>query len=266
MNLTPEPVKLTNLENPQAEPNPAREVLPVVSTADPLWVLKEAIDRADVGIVERAMAVRKELMAEAAKREFDAALSAFQGECPVIKRNKFGARQAYKYAPMDDIIIQVRGLLQQHGFNFSVTSEITEGWVKATCKITHRAGHSELSDFRVPIDSRNTMMNDPQKYAGSLTFAKRYAFCNAFGIMTGDEDNDGGAKPKPPGPAVANADTRSRMLEALKDLGEARLYEFAIDKGWVLPNCALNSWDLAHVPNTKGEMKALRAAIEKVNP
>ena len=33
-------------------------------------------------------------------------------------------------------------------------------------------------------------MSAQQKVGAALTFAKRYAFCNAFGIMTGDEDND----------------------------------------------------------------------------
>jgi ERF superfamily. len=33
-------------------------------------------------------------------------------------------------------------------------------------------------------------MSDTQHVAAALTFAKRYAFTNAFGIMTGDDDND----------------------------------------------------------------------------
>ena len=33
-------------------------------------------------------------------------------------------------------------------------------------------------------------MSQTQVEAAALTFAKRYAFCNAFGILTGDEDTD----------------------------------------------------------------------------
>ena len=36
-------------------------------------------------------------------------------------------------------------------------------------------------------------MSDSQVVAAASTFSKRYAFCNAFGILTGDEDNDGQA-------------------------------------------------------------------------
>ena len=37
---------------------------------------------------------------------------------------------------------------------------------------------------------KTAMMNAPQQTAATMTYAKRYAFCNAFGIMTGDEDTD----------------------------------------------------------------------------
>jgi hypothetical protein len=33
-------------------------------------------------------------------------------------------------------------------------------------------------------------MNDTQKVGAARTYAMRYAFCNAFGILTGDEDTD----------------------------------------------------------------------------
>ena len=49
-----------------------------------------------------------------------------------------------------------------------------------------------ISTFKVPIDKEG-YMNAPQKFASALTFAKRYAFCNAFGILTGDEDDDSNA-------------------------------------------------------------------------
>ena len=55
--------------------------------------------------------------------------------------------------------------------------------------MTHILGHSESSDFEVPIDTEG-YMTAPQKYASALTFAKRYSLCNALGISTGDEDTD----------------------------------------------------------------------------
>jgi hypothetical protein len=171
-------------------------------------LLERAVDsKAAVEVLERLQVLRKELRVEKAKEAYDEAMAAFQAACPVIDKTKFGAKDAYKYAPLDVIVVVVRGLLQTHGFSYSVTSEIEANWVKAICRVTHRGGHSEESAFKVPIDSRNPMMNDPQRYAGSMTFAKRYAFCNAFGILTADEDKDGSTRrQKPAGPSNKAAD------------------------------------------------------------
>jgi hypothetical protein len=156
--------------------------------------------------LEKLMGIRRELNAEASKKGFDQAMAAMQSEMPVIVKRKSGAKNAYKYAPLDDIVQQVQPLLHKHGFSFTVTSEVEKDWVKAICKVTHSGGHSDASEFKCPVDARNPMMNDPQRYAGSLTFCKRYAFCNAFGILTGDEDNDGTTKPKANVPAPQGGD------------------------------------------------------------
>ena len=155
-------------------------------------LLAKAVEQGSaMEVIKELRLMESEIQKRRAKAAFDESMAAFQAECPVIKKTKDGAKQAYKYAPLDDILAQTRGLIQAHGFSFSMTSEIDAGWVKAICKVTHRLGHSEISEFKVPIDSRNPMMNDPQRYGGSMTFAKRYAFCNIFGILTADEDRDG---------------------------------------------------------------------------
>lgn len=230
---------------------------------DPQDLLRFAVERgANVETIERLMAVRRELNAEKAKAEFDTAMAAFQSECPIIKKKKSGAKDAYKYAPLDDIVVQVRDLIRKHGFSFQIDSDIEPGWVKAICQVTHCGGHSKSSVMKVPIDSRNPMMNDPQRYAGSLTFAKRYSFCNAFGILTGDEDTDGvGTRPKPAGPASATPRTRQWMLDQLKDIHRPML-AYAIDKSILMPDQSLEDWPLSEVPVNVVELKELRKKIE----
>jgi hypothetical protein len=62
--------------------------------------------------------------------------------------------------------------------------------VKATCMAKHKDGHSEPSSMEVPLGTKTAVMSDTQVVAAALTFAKRYAFCNVFGILTSDEDAD----------------------------------------------------------------------------
>ncbi len=158
-------------------------------------LLSEAVKSgATIETMERLLAMRRELKAEKAQEEYNAAMSDFQKDCPIIKKdkqvlNKDKSSVRYKFAPIDSILRQTKEFIQKHGFSYTINTKVEGLTVKAICKVTHTFGHSEESEFQVPIDP-DGYMNNQQRFASALTFAKRYAFCNAFGILTGDEDND----------------------------------------------------------------------------
>jgi hypothetical protein len=239
-----------------------------LAVRDPESILRYAVDKgANVEVIERLMVVREKLKAEQAKEAFDSGLAAFQSECPIIEKskavmNKDGRSVRYKFAPLDSIVTQVKAILQRHGFSYSLTAETQERTVKAICKVTHCAGHSQLSEFAVPIDPE-AFMNAQQKFAAALTFAKRYAFCNAFGILTGDEDTDGRMeKEKPKGPMCATEKTRAWFLQQIADIKE-QAHAYAIDKGYVMPDEPLDAWALDSVPVSKADLDRLRKDILK---
>ena len=158
-------------------------------------LIARAIDqKVPVETMERLLAMAKEMQAIKAKQEFDKAMAKFQSECPTIVKTKEvhtkSGAVAYKYAPIESIVEQVKPYLQSNGFSYSTNMEVLPAGVKVTCKITHIAGHSENSEMEVPLGERTQIMSASQVTAAASTFAKRYAFCNAFGILTGDEDND----------------------------------------------------------------------------
>lgn len=157
-------------------------------------LMAQAIDKGTpVETLERLLTMRRELKSEAAKEAYDSAMSDFQSDCPIIKKSKKVLNKdkslRYSYAPLDAIIIQTKSTIKKHGFSYKIDALVEEKWVEAICVVTHELGHNEKSGFRVPIDPE-AYMNSPQKFASALTFAKRYAFCDAFGILTSDEDND----------------------------------------------------------------------------
>ena len=52
-------------------------------------LISQAIDKnASVQTMERLLAMRRELKAEYAREAYDNAMSAFQAECPIIKKTK----------------------------------------------------------------------------------------------------------------------------------------------------------------------------------
>ena len=157
-------------------------------------LLDKALEKdAPLEVIDRIMDLIKYLKAEAAREEFFRALSAFQAEVPSIPKTKkvFGKNGAlrYCYAPLEAIVATIRPLIDKWGFSYTIQTRQTANSVTAICVAHHREGHSETTEFTVPIDPE-AYMNEAQKTASALTYAKRYAFCDAFGILTADEDDD----------------------------------------------------------------------------
>jgi len=203
-------------------------------------ILLTAIEKnTPVDTMQRLLAMRREMLADLAKQEYDSAMSEFQASCPTIQKHKKvydkHGKYRYSYAPMDDIISQVKEPLQRFGFSYLITSDLEapEGkghWIVTTCKVTHKAGHSEVSAFKVPVD-KDAFMSEQQKFASALTYAKRYAFCNAFGILTGDEDNDANdtapektAEPPSETPAEPSTPDAEKLIAVgmVKDIAKAK--------------------------------------------
>jgi len=161
----------------------------------PQGLLAIAVARgASVDEIGKLIDLQIKMKAEMAREAFNEAMTAFQGECPVIEKKKEvrdDGRLLYKYAPLDSIIEQVKSVLNKHGLSYMIKVEFQPDKVKAICIAKHKLGHSEVSDFEIPFGNKTKMMSGSQHAAAAATFAKRYAFCNAFGIMTGDEDTDG---------------------------------------------------------------------------
>lgn len=165
-----------------------------IVTMEAETLLAKAIEKgADISTLERLLAMRKELKAERAREYFYAAMSQFQSKCPVIKKERVvkgkDGKERYRYASLDDIVSVVSPILSECLLSFTTKAELKQGFVIAHCIVSHASGHSETSSFEIPIETES-FMGDAQKSGSALTYAKRYAFCNAFGIMTGDKDDD----------------------------------------------------------------------------
>lgn len=159
-------------------------------------LIARAIDKAiPVDTMERLLVMAREVKADQAREAFNRSMAKFQSECPtIVKTKEVHTRTgtlAYKYAPIESIVEQVKPYLQSNGFSYSTNMEVLPAGVKVSCKVVHIDGHSEVSEMEVPLGERTNIMSASQVTAAASTFAKRYAFCNAFGILTGDEDNDG---------------------------------------------------------------------------
>lgn len=163
-----------------------------------LSIIEQAVtSNIPVESLEKLLELKERFDKEQARKAYITAISTFQGKCPIIVKTKKGVN--YMYAPLESIVEQVRPILVECGLSYRIEAKIEENVVTATCIITHVDGHSESSSFtsksEVLVSNKGNLVRTAmQDTASALTFAKRYAFTNALGIMTGDEDTDAAKK------------------------------------------------------------------------
>jgi hypothetical protein len=173
---------------------PAPIVTEVAPDLSPEGLIALAIQRGvPVESFEKLLQMHQHLKTQQAKREYDEAFSRFQAELPIIIKSSTvqTERYSYKYTPIDKIIEVVQPLLTKHGFSFSFDSMDEFDPPAKVCIQTkrHVGGHSERNTFRIEIDPTGRQ-NKSQQNASAHTYAKRYAFCDGWGVMTGEEDDD----------------------------------------------------------------------------
>ena len=195
------------------------EIQPTKSHSVESFISQAITQKLPIETMEKLFALREKMKAEQAKEAYTQAMADFQRDCPVIEKNKIvknkdGQTIRYKYASLDKIVEQIKVPLSSSGLAYSFDVEQSTGLVKAICIVTHILGHSERTPFEIPID-KDGYMTEPQKYASALTFGKRYALCNALGILTGEEDTDATDVNKEKTPK----DEKAKILFLLRTLG-----------------------------------------------
>ncbi len=166
------------------------ELLPALSEQSIVDLVTHALEKnVPVESLERILTMRRELKEEYSKEAFFRALAGFQSKCPTIEKKKKGT--VAKYAPLEDVMEDVKPLMLEFGFSCMVTSETFADRITAYCKIIHVEGHSETVSFTAHHLVQNKAISAAQLDAGTFNFARRQAFCSAFNLVTRDEDVDG---------------------------------------------------------------------------
>jgi hypothetical protein len=190
-------------------PAKAADGVRAITAVDPQALLAQAIDKGmPVESMERLLAMRREMKAEYAREQYFKALSGFQRECPIVYKTKkvMGkakdgkpAEKKYSYAPFEDILAfregpqepSIKELLNKWQFSYTFKSRQEEKKYISICIAHHQDGHEEATEFMVPTDFPEYMnMSGAQEQGASCTYADRYAFKNAFGIVTKGDDTD----------------------------------------------------------------------------
>jgi len=149
----------------------------------------------DVAKLERLIAMRERIVAQAAKTSFDTAFSAMQGDLPTVvedRRTNYG-----RFATLEQIISTIRPVLTRHGFSLSHRTEWPQpNVVKVIGILAHQDGHQIDTEFLSVADTSGSK-NAIQSLGSAITYGRRYTTNSLLGIVTSDEDDDGAAAGRP---------------------------------------------------------------------
>jgi ERF superfamily protein len=199
-----------------------REIAPVSDSTALISVIERASrdPNIDIDKMERLLVMQEKIFARAAEADFNAAMSACQAEMPIIKATFKNDQTNSFYAALEEIDRIARPIYTRHGFalSFGTTDCPLEGFFRQTCKLSHRAGHSEWRQADLPTDmvgiKGNPNKTGIQGFGSTMTYGQRYITKLAFNIVIGD-DNDGN------GPTLSK-DQVGLIEQKLKDSGTNR--------------------------------------------
>ncbi len=152
----------------------------------------------DITYLEKLLDLQERHEANQARKDFNGAMSKFQGLLPVIEKNGIvdytspKGRTFYDYAKLEDIAKAIRPALKETGISYRFTQSQDQGWITVVCIVTHVSGHFELSQLTSQPDVSGG--KDPLKaIASTISYLRRYTLTGSLGIVVGGEDDDGGS-------------------------------------------------------------------------
>lgn len=161
--------------------------MPASNVATPTTLLEMAINKgADVDQLEKLMALQERYDAKQAKSNFLKSMTEFQSIVPRITKTKNGHN--YKYAPLADIVEQIKDTLQVCGLSFRFEQDHKDG-IEVDCVVSHIGGHSERTKMKAEADTSGSK-NSVQAIGSTVQYLQRYTLIGALGLTTADEDID----------------------------------------------------------------------------
>jgi hypothetical protein len=180
--------------------------------------------QADVGKLDRLMAMHEHLRAKEVELQYNAAKGRILKKLAGIKivknrsalcqidkaKPQNGVYEAFKYAPLEEIDKYLRPLLAEEEMDLSYSDEPLEaGGIVMRGRLKHLpSGHFEDSLMPAPLDI-SSGKSEVQAAGSTNSFLRRYVTCNIFNIVVVGDDDDGN------GATIDEAQTKT-ILDLIK--------------------------------------------------
>jgi len=190
--------------------------------------------------LDHMLQMQERMRAEEARKSYNAAMNAAQGEMGRISTDALNPQTKSRYASYGQLDKALRPIYTGHGFAVSFnTGEPPEQHVRVLASVSHRDGHTESFKADIPVTTvgfKGTAMMTPTHATGSaMSYGQRYLLKLIFNVAIGESDDDGN------GAGVAQtmvSDEQATELQRLiseKQLVPARVYAWVGKKLKVEP-------------------------------
>lgn len=182
----------------QQENLPARQDQPTM-----LDIIREVAcnPSADVGKLERLLAMQQQIHAEEAKTAFFADFKNACEEMRPVVRDAQNQHTKTRYALLETIDRAIRPIYTRHGFSLTFNSPVTDAaGVTVACTVFHERGHSKEYQLSGALDGAgakgSSNKTDIQALGSTVTYLRRYLECMIFNVVLTNEDSDGNGEGK----------------------------------------------------------------------
>lgn len=177
--------------NEQLEIVPASgRPVPVSSLTILEAAVRGGINKENVDVVERLVAMRREEMKEQAKAAFAKSFFQLRKEVSMLELYADKAAKtakgdvAYTYCSEQELSEKLEPMLMRHGFAMMFGQRQEEGRAVAVVTLMHQEGHQETREYSVRSGATNAMKDATAADAGATTTAWRHLVIKLFGLKS----------------------------------------------------------------------------------
>ena len=183
----------------RVEPQPVSADLAFVQMVERLALA----DNVDVDKLDRMLAMKERVDARLAENAFNEAMADAQKEMRAVAPDSNNPQTRSKYASYAALDKALRPIYTKHGFalSFGTADGAAELYVRVTCHVSHRAGHSRDYHFDMPADGKGAkggdVMTKTHAAGSAASYGMRYLLKMIFNVAVGEDDDDGNAASLP---------------------------------------------------------------------
>ena len=177
----------------------SREVSAPCQSTSLIRVIERAATNPDVDIekMERLLAMHERIVGKQAENAFNAAMSQAQSEMGRISADALNPQTKSRYATYGKLDKALRPLYTTNGFalSFGTEDSPTSEYLRVTCHVSHRDGHSRGHHIDMPADGKGAkggdVMTKTHATGAAASYGMRYLLKMIFNVAIGEEDADG---------------------------------------------------------------------------